>query len=406
MTQTIAILGRQPALGLAELESLYGSSRISPIGQQACLIDLDPDQIAFSRLGGTVKLAKLLTILDTTNWAEIEKYLLQTVAEHAKYLPAGKMNLGLSLYDLGMKPPRISATGLELKKVIKATGRSVRVIPNKTPELSSAQVLHNHLTGERAWELLFIRHGNQTYLAQTTEVQDITAYSARDQARPKRDARVGMLPPKLAQIIINLALGPLEVSSEFIAHSSLLTAPHNTVVLDPFCGTGVILQEALLMGMRAYGSDIELRMIEYSQTNLDWLAKSYRVPRTSYRLESGDATAHLWQAFDTIACETYLGRPFSALPKPEILREVMQDVDLIHKKFLKNVARQTKSGFRMCMAIPAWNTKFGFTHLKILDNLGDLGYTRLVFKWASSSDLIYHREGQIVGRELVVLVRQ
>lgn len=63
----------------------------------------------------------------------------------------------------------------------------------------------------------------------TSFVQDIESYTARDQARPMRDARVGMLPPKLAQIIINLALSNNDI----------------TEVLDPFCGTGVVLQEGI-----------------------------------------------------------------------------------------------------------------------------------------------------------------
>ena len=79
----------------------------------------------------------------------------------------------------------------------------MRIVPNKALDLSSAQVLHNKLTHRGSWELLLVRGGDKTYLAQTLFVQNIEAYAARDQARPKRDARVGMLPPKLAQILIN-----------------------------------------------------------------------------------------------------------------------------------------------------------------------------------------------------------
>src|SRR3546814_11679403 len=63
--------------------------------------------------------------------------------------------------------------------------------------------------------------------------------------------------------------------------------------------------------------------------------------------------------FYTIATEIYLGRPFSTQPDPATLQKVMQDTDTIHKKFLQNVARQTKPGFRMCIAVPAWHTKHG-----------------------------------------------
>ncbi len=385
MVRSVLIHGRQPAIGRAELESLYGADAVSSVGEVASSLTILPEDVEFGRLGGSIKLAKILTILETTDWQKIEAYLAKTIPEHLRYVPEGKFKLGLSVYGLSVRPDIVSATGLRLKKLIKVSGRSVRIIPNKELELNSASVLHNQLTGPTGWELILIRDGNSTLLAQTTSVQDIDAYAARDQARPKRDARVGMLPPKLAQIIINLA-----------------KPDPGTTVLDPFCGTGVVLQEASLMGFNVYGSDLEPRMVEYSQANLEWL----NVHSMEQRVEQGDATDKKWdKPFDVIAAETYLGRPFSALPNPKILDEVVQDVDTIHRKFLINLATQTKAGFRLCIAIPAWKTKTGFQHLKMLDSLEELGYTRVSFQQVSNRDLVYHRENQIVARELIVLTR-
>ncbi len=410
MTQTVAILGRQPALGLVELESLYGAPALQLVGDQAALIDVDPTTITFDRLGGSIKLAKLLTIQDTTNWGDIEKWLIEAVAPHTDHLPPGKMDVGLSAYGFDkLSPQRINATALEVKKAIRGYGRSVRIVPNKTADLSSAQVLHNNLTGERGWELLFIRHSHQTYVAQTVKVQDINAYAARDQRRPKRDARVGMLPPKLAQIIINLAgTHTLKSTGQPPTPEQIAASPTSspTKLLDPFCGTGVILQEALLMGYDSYGTDVEDRMVDYSKANLDWLAEQRDLNGRTYLLETGDATNFDWQSFDVIATETYLGRPFSALPAPDVLKQVTQDVDTIHRKFLKHVAQQTPTGFRMCLAVPAWKTPNGFQHLKVLDSLEELGYTRTVFSHVRTEELVYHRPNQIVARELVVLTRK
>ena len=394
MNQSVIILGRQPELGIAELESLLGADVLHRVSDKVLVIDTDPADIPFDQLGGSIKLARLLTTLDTTEWNALEKYLKDTIPKHLQYVPEGKFKLGLSLYGFQIPVARLNASGLSIKKAIKAAGRSVRIIPNKELELNTAQVLHNQLTGPTGWELLLIREGSKTHLAQTSRLQDIEAYAARDQVRPKRDARVGMLPPKLAQIIVNLATGKLT------ADSSSFT------VLDPFCGTGVVLQEALLMGYEAYGSDLEPRMVEYSQENLDWLSTKFKVEPSNFKVEIGDATHHQWSSYDTIACETYLGRPFSALPRPEIIEDVMRDVDLIHKKFLKNVAKQTKPGFRMTVAVPAWKVRQGFKHLKTLDSLEDLGYTRVSFVHASHDKLVYHRENQIVARELVTLIRK
>lgn len=384
MFQSICILGRQPALSLAELESLFGADNVKPVSEEAALLNMPPGDVPFKRLGGTIKLGKVLTELPTTNAQEITDYLAEHVPKHLHYMPEGKVKFGLSVYGLNASIKTINATGLEVKKASKAAGRSMRVIPNKDKDLNAAQVLNNKMTEELGMELVLVKNGGKTILAQTSNVQDIDAYAARDQQRPARDARVGMLPPKLAQIILNLA-----------------AVEQGDRLLDPFCGTGVVLQEALLMGCYAYGTDIEPRMIEYTRENLRWL-----IGPTQQELAVGDATRFKWEDFDAIAAETYLGQPFSTEPRPEKLKQVIQDVNTIHKKFLENIAHQTEKGFKLCIAVPAWHTKNGIKHLPILDRLTDMGYTRKSFVHAKTKDLIYHREGQIVGRELVVLIRK
>lgn len=405
VSQTLYILGRQPAIGAAELESLLGAQATKRIGDYAMLSDHSSKFIPFSRLGGSTRACKILTILPYTDWQRLVDYIISAAPKFLAYVPEGKLHLGISVYGFNVSPQRINASALAIKKVIKAAGKSVRVVPNKAAELNAAQVIHNRLLGSSGWELLLVRDGNQTILAQTLEIQDINAYAARDQARPKRDARVGMLPPKLAQIIINMG-----------SHGN---NHYGSVVLDPFCGTGVVLQEATLMEFDVYGSDLDARMIEYSDRNLMWLLDQpnctvQRPAKTTndknwryFKLEQGDATSHKWQPMaNFIACETYLGRPFAQEPKPDILQQVMQDVDTIHRKFLQNVARQAQSDFRMCIAVPAWKTKNGFKHLKVLDSLEELGYTRQSFVHARTEDLVYHRSDQVVGRELVVLTRK
>lgn len=399
MSQTLCILGRQSTLSLAELEALCGADNLHPIGQVAALIDTDPATIDFSRLGGTVKFCKLLAKLTSPKWTEVEAYLSQAIPPHLSATPPGKLQFGLSVYGFDVTPTQINATGLRLKKVIRSHGKSVRVVANTVPALTSAQVLHNKLTHPGSWELVIVRDGNQTFLAQNIAEQDIEAYSRRDQQRPKRDSRVGMLPPKLAQIIVNLSGA----------------RPHDTL-WDPFCGTGVLLQEALLMSMEVCGSDLDSRMIDYSQTNLRWLQE--KIPdicgkdmRGSFALKTADArtvqfTPTFGKALSVIASETYLGHPFHSAPKEELLQKTMQEVDTLHLKFLQNLCRQTKPGFQLCLAVPAWHIHGKVHHLRVLDSLPKLGYTRQSFVHATDRELIYHRPQQIVGRELVVLVRK
>ncbi len=391
--KSIFILGRQPAIGRAELESLFGAEHLQPLGEQAMLCDVLPGDVPFARLGSSVRLAKALTRLDTTNWPELIRYITKELPAHLDYLPEGKLKLGLSAFGLPVTSQQLFRSGLELKKVCKKAGRSVRLVPNTEPALSSAQVLHNQMTGELGMELLLISDGVRTWLAQTVAVQDITAYARRDQGRPKRDARVGMLPPKLAQTIVNLAAGPLP-------------AVQDNAVLDPFCGTGVVLQEALLMGYGAYGTDVEPRMIDYSRQNLEWLA-THGVHDTP-QLEVGDATSHQWTyKFAAVASEAYLGRPLSSWPNPETLQDIIGTCNVILEKFLRTIADQTQPGMRFCVAVPAWRAPNGRTHhLPLLDHLEKMGYNRLKFEHVRDEDLVYSRPEQLVARELLVIIRK
>lgn len=390
--QSILILGRQPALGMAEAESLYGAEHVQPWGKHAVAVDIPAAQVPFSRMGGSTRVAHVITTVPTTNWYDALHRAQPYVLDMVRTLPEGKIRLGINLIGGSAKVSALNAAGLDIKKQIKATGRSVRVVPNTTPELNTAQVVHNQLTGPTGIELLLVPAGSQTLVARTTAVQDITAYAARDQKRPKRDARVGMLPPKLAQIIINLAVAQ--------------TPPTHAVdILDPFCGTGVVLQEALLMGYSASGTDLEPRMIDYSSANIEWLRAKHTTIAAA-QLQPGDATNHRWQPTPyAVAGETYLGRPLSSLPGPDKLSQIIADCDTIHRKFLANLARQTQPSTRICLAVPAWKTPSGFKHLKTLASLPQLGYNRIRFVSVDTTDLIYHRPDQLVARELVVLER-
>lgn len=388
--KSVFILGRQPAIGRAEVESLYGETgNLSRIGEEVVASDLPVSGIDFARLGGTIKVGEVIGNV-SAEWQQLCNQLAQVAVNAAQTLTQGKVQIGVSVYGLHTSPARLTALGLQLKKALRNHHYSVRLTPNKEVTLSSAQVIHNHLTGERGIELLLIRQGQQLIVARTTAVQDIAAYAARDQGRPKRDARVGMLPPKLAQTIVNLATGSLAPAAD-------------RAVLDPFCGTGVVLQEALLMGYGAYGTDLETRMIDYTKQNLEWLATG-----STPDLEVGDATTLTWQhPMAVIASETYLGSPLTGWPRPEKLHQITGNCNVILEKFLRNIGAQIPAGTRLCLAMPAWKSPEGkIHHLPLLDRLEEIGYNQVSFSLAKSGELVYYRPDQIVARELVVIIRK
>jgi tRNA (guanine10-N2)-dimethyltransferase len=79
--------------------------------------------------------------------------------------------------------------------------------------------------------------------------------------------------PKIARALVNLS-----------------SVKKNQVLLDPFCGTGGILIEAGLLGVRVIGSDIEQKMIDGCRKNLEFYNLSqYQL----YRVDIGGISQHV-----------------------------------------------------------------------------------------------------------------
>lgn len=383
----ISILGRQPSLGIAELERLYGD--VTWFSENSAIINAPG--LDFERLGGSQKAGKIVAEISHGDWLQASRKLVQAYT-NAWQSHTGKITLGISAYGFTVSPREIQKAGIILKSKLKQSGVSLRLIPNNDSALSTATSHHNKLgLSDNKVEIMIVRgKSGKIIIAESIGSQNITAYAKRDQGRPKRDAFVGMLPPKLAQIILNLANPTL-----------------GGRVLDPFCGTGVVLQEAALLGFSVYGSDLSDKMIDYSKQNLDWLSLTHHVTINT-TLEQGDAMNHQWKSpIDAVACEGYLGQPFSAPPSPAKLAEVRKNCNYIMGEFLRNIAPQLAPGTPLCVAVPAWKAIDGtFTHLPLIDQLDSLGYEEYSFKTVRQPELLYYREDQIVARELLVLVKK
>lgn len=363
------ILGRQPELGFAELVAVYGNAEL--ILPQVALVKTE-NQPDIRRLGGVRKVGQV--IYDAS--FDPDDFLIKKIAG----LPDGKITLGVSQYGKNVSREASQKTALAIKSQL---DRSVRILPNQSAEISDASTLGNRLgTTPNKVEFLIIRTGHRVVVAELIGVQDLNDYTFRDRSRPRRDARNGMLPPKLAQIMLNLAQPTADA-----------------LVLDPFCGTGVILQEALLQGYRVYGTDLNPRMIDYTKENLDWLIKKYQLPaQTNIALQTADATEHIWQNKpDAVVCETYLGQPYTSMPDMQTLNNNIQTCNTIIKKFLVNLQNQITPDTKICLAVPAWSLHKKFIHLPVANELAKIGYKQL------NNTLIYHRDDQFVARELLVL---
>jgi tRNA G10 N-methylase Trm11 len=370
----IAILGRQSELGLVELESLLGPEALEPFGRQSVLLDREVD---INRLGGSVKVGRVLYRGSSRPLRELPVDW-DTLPRNESKTP-----FALSAYGLKVTPPTLKAAGLEIKKRLRERGSVRLVMPAKGLAVSSAELRHNQVL-EDGFEVFVVSAGDQMVVAMTISVQDIDWYSKRDYERPVRSAKVGMLPPKLAQVLVNATIAP--------------------VVVDPFCGTGVVLQEALLMGREAYGSDLAPEMAAATQTNLEWLGQQLEAPTPlpTWKVAEADATAVRLPEGCAVVSEGYLGRNLSRSPVPAELKRLQSELLELYRRSLTNWARQLPSGAEVSVCVPAWRLGRQWHQLGLVDELPRLGYTAKGFTHVRTP-LLYERPEQIVGRQLLFL---
>lgn len=178
----------------------------------------------------------------------------------------------------GLSGDATVADAKAIKNELEEKGFKVRfILPQRGDnELSSVVV-----TKQRVEEVYIIGD----LKAKTIWVQDFEEWNRRDYGRPEVEAHIGMLPPKVARMMVNIA--------------------GNGRILDPFCGVGTILSEAYSTGHAIVGSDINADQIEKTKKNLDWLEAKYEV-----FLHDARSISHrlLPNSIDAVVTEPDLGR--------------------------------------------------------------------------------------------------
>src|SRR3989344_6122659 len=266
------ILGRVYTMSLAEilqvLTSLGVIFKIMACSPEVVVIETDQPlnaQALQQRLGGIIKIIRLFDTFqkkgkEYPSQVLINYFTFKRIKDYFQEY-SGKKQFGVSIYALDPTlqfREEVTRIAFLIKKILQDQAQSVRAVLPQFPAqaLSSVQVNENQLLQKGA-EIIVICGNQRIFVGKTLIVQNYEDYGRRDFQRPARDEKVGMIPPKVAQTMLNLAL-PLKPLD---------------YILDPFCGCGTILDDAILMGYQAIGSDLEQKMIENSGKNLESIRK-------------------------------------------------------------------------------------------------------------------------------------
>lgn len=465
-------LGREWKLSLAELFAVWWAGSYREHSETVAIFQIvgySDDQIAkkFLTIGGSIRVMKIVGETDPKRFPTDVIRLLEDITHgiternasiqslndsKIPSLQSTKITFALGSYGIDFQ---LSNIGLRIKKTLSERGHSVRLVNTENENIVSA-VFKREKLGRTGTELNLVaitspskeewKEENSyliphtSYLAITLACQDIDSYARRDTGK-SRDMVVGMMPPKLVQMMINIALSTHQPTNQ-------------PTIYDPFCGLGTTLIEAANMGItRIYGSDLSPEMVRASEWSLTSFIKEEKVwqdrIRAAWWTPSKDFSDFVSEVFPLdarkvrsglekimdysmtptfqesniprilIVSEGYLGEMMS--PRDITLEKVQSErkkLASLYTDFFRGISDFISSSsnppmIQIVMSFPFWNmhgTYSYFTEIyDVIEKCGfqvvDLlpGEMKLNTRHGS---LLYRRENQTVGREIVKIVKR
>lgn len=335
-----------------------------------------------NRMGGIVRILEIKQEGPATMPINFVEWVSKTILSEVSI--GGKIRYALSMHP---KADKVLKKILKNSKdILKEKVGNIRFVNKDFQNVSSAAAWHENLLAPGAIELHLFKSESKWYLAKTLSIQDFESYAHRDMHRPNRDIKNGMFPPKLAQILINLAVGK-----------------NKALIYDPFCGSGTVLQEALLMGLNTAGSDNDAKMISDTEKNLEWLIKEFDLQVPVPQVFLKDATKLTKEDFPqncVITSETWLGPLLEKAPSQEEINKIQLEVETLYENFFSNLKKIAPAGTVMVFTAPfhkVGNERHFLPNLqKILERHSKI----LPLSDHSRPSLFYERKEQLVGREI------
>ena len=382
MKRFLFILGRTPTLGFLELQSLYPTVTRLTSGIAQLDGDLDAHR-AMTQLGGTIKIAEVLGEVDEIQTDQLVDVLVPLSHE-------GKIVFGVSVYG---DPTKVSASVLRaLKNELVNRNIVTRYIEAKHEATLSSVVV----TKQHAVDLVIVVQNGLYLLAHTIAVQDFEEWNTRDFGRPAADPKRGMLPPKVARMIVNIAGGSV--------------LGRTRVLLDPFCGVGTILGEALLAGWQVVGSDIDPIAITKTEKNLAWLRSEHGLLQGKTPLVIVADATHISavqkpDSVDAIVTEPFMGDPSfggkHAVVTHELAKNTLKGLEKLYIGCLREWTHVLKTGGQIVIALPEYSVQGRVLTVKnIVDRCESLGYTLV------AGPIEYSRPQAMVRRQFFVFKKK
>jgi len=374
-------LWREWRLSIAEILAVFKNVEIIDYTSDFLIVSwIEKDEVLSkaSNLGWTIKIMEVFSLEGTS----LEEKILDLATENE-----WKFKYWLtSLWDKF----NLKTTLLKLKKELKKWWISSRFVNKDFKSINSATVIWENLV-KRWTDFSMMINRRKEYLWKTIWIQDINAYSKRDYAK-SRDMQIWMLPPKLSQMMINLA-------------------DWKDIIYDPFIWLWTILIEAELMWFTwLYGSDLNPAMVEKASENIlmpvgaNWIIEKLNAKFIN------EATFFDKIKDWIIVSEWYL---WEVMTQKNISKDrIMEQRKGLEKLYIPFFENLKKWGFTWTIVIsfPFWEIKWSYHYFEeiyeiLWERCEILPYFPEDFnlKATKSGSLLYKREKQLVWREIFKL---
>ncbi len=483
----VFVLGRKPELSEAELRAVFGEvMHVELVTKQVLVAEFNEDfdmQKLIDGLGGVMKVCEVFKKVMNLEGVEehVAEYLEKRAGDFGYFggerggghgRNSGKFLFGVSLYSFSQKHEVFLKKLLKKVKVLlKGAGLKARFLNKPWKSVSDVAVLKEGLVERETVgavrsgvDVAVLETKDAYYLCEALAVQDFENYGKRDFQKPKRNPKRGMLPPKLAQMMINFS-GVNEVSADdgesvdgggvdeaavggvvenddsnngrnkgrnmgfmsmkpFMAEGSggglgaeIGASESRGIIFDPFCGNGTVLMEAMLMGFDVIGSDISGDAVKDSFDNLQWMVRTFpaAVGRKFYcfqkdvrdlSIEDLNAAKKMMYGENVgfgvkaVVTESYLGPPMKKFPAEDWRQQIDADLGALLMQGFRSFHEMFGRGVPVVLSLPVYRD--GKDYFPLEKSVEKITSVGYSAKALLEGQdfLIYDRKDQIVGRQV------
>ena len=351
------ILGRNPKLSRAEIFS-YLEARDLNFNElifDSNLLVIESDfKIPIQQLGGSIYSGD---ILFEGKMNDFEEYLEENeIIESDKFSYSVFGNIEPDLFKSKFKN--------EKKKAVLKHG-------HKRINFQSGE--YDSLAKTNFSMFLYI-HKSKVYFGLVNQKYDYTQVKKRDMQKTVRREALA-ISPRLSKILINLS-----------------GAKKSDLLLDPFCGVGSILLEAMILGINVYGIDKDSSAIKDAEKNIKWLKSEFDI-FAKHELTNIDSRGAPRINCDAVVSESPLGKLQKHKVSDKEAKKIISDFEALIIPILRRLKVVKKRNARIAITFPKVKG-FSVDYRKVCERIGLI----LVLGPIEES-----RPGQFISREIIVI---